>query len=41
MLGKIDKVIEIVSKKLPSDFPVKIYEPIFEGMLLARKKLFL
>ncbi len=39
MLEKVAIVIEQVSAKLPSKFPDKISQPIFEGMLLAKKKL--
>jgi serine/threonine-protein kinase HipA len=39
MLGKVDSVIEQVSKKLPSKFPHKIYEPIFSGMKSTRDRL--
>lgn len=39
MLEKVEGVIETVSVKLPKEFPSKISQPIFEGMLLAKKKL--
>ncbi|MEO8400297.1 MAG: type II toxin-antitoxin system HipA family toxin [Gammaproteobacteria bacterium] len=39
MLDRVDSVIEQVTSKLPKKFPRKIYEPIFEGMRLAKDKL--
>ena len=39
MLGKVDTVIRQVADKLPSRFPSKICQPIFDGMLLAKSKL--
>lgn len=39
MLQKVEPVIEQVIKILPKKFPLKISEPIFNGMLLAKKKL--
>ncbi len=39
MLQQVDSVIDIVSTKLPKEFPNKISQSIFEGMLLAKKKL--
>lgn len=39
MLGKIDTVIDEVSKNLPADFPNKISQPIFDGMLFAKSVL--
>lgn len=38
-LNKVESVIEQVSKKLPKDFPKKISDPIFDGMLKAKKHL--
>lgn len=39
MLEKVDTVIEQVSDKLPKRFPRKIYEPIFDGIKIAKNKL--
>lgn len=39
MLYKVDMVVEKVSDNLPSKFPRKIYQPIFKGMQLAKRKL--
>jgi serine/threonine-protein kinase HipA len=39
MLSKVETVIEQVTKNLASDFPSRISQPIFDGMLLARNKL--
>ena len=39
MLEKVDGVIETISAQLPTKFPSKISQPIFEGMLLAKKRL--
>lgn len=39
MLQQVDSVIDTVSTKIPKEFPDKISQPIFEGMLLAKKKL--
>jgi serine/threonine-protein kinase HipA len=39
MLEKIDAVIQRVTNKLPEKFPSKISEPIFNGMLLLKRKL--
>lgn len=38
-LNKVEGVIDIISQKLPKDFPVKISQPIFEGMLRAKKNI--
>lgn len=35
---KVDTVIHQVSKKLPRQFPNKICQPIFEGMVAVKKK---
>lgn len=40
MLKQVDAVIERVSKKLPDTIPSKIYQPVFEGMLLVKQKLY-
>jgi len=39
MLEKVDLVIEETSAILPDNFPSKIVEPIFKGILLAKHKL--
>ena len=39
MLNKIDLVIEQISDKLPTQFPSKIYKPIFAGLKIAKAKL--
>lgn len=39
MLMKVEKVIDQVSNNLPKEFPTKISQPIFDGMLLAKRKL--
>lgn len=39
MLSEMDIVIEQVSRKIPSEFPDKIAQPILSGMLLVRNKL--
>ncbi len=39
MLEKVERVIEQVSDNLPKRFPSKIYQPVFDGMLLAKRKL--
>ncbi len=39
MLSRVDSVIDAVSQKLPKDFPSKIADPVFNGMLLSKKKL--
>jgi serine/threonine-protein kinase HipA len=38
-LNKVESVVEAVSKKLPKDFPKEISEPIFKGMIKAKKHL--
>lgn len=39
MLNKLDSVIQIVSQKLPVDFPVQVSQSIFEGMQLTKRQL--
>jgi serine/threonine-protein kinase HipA len=39
MLMKVETVIEQVAKKLPNNFPTEISQPIFDGILLAKRKL--
>lgn len=39
MLSQLDEVINVVSKKIPSNFPELIAESIFSGMLKARNNL--
>lgn len=39
MLEQVDGVISTVSAKLPKEFPNKIAQPIFDGLLTAKKKL--
>jgi hypothetical protein len=39
MLQKVDSVITKVSAKLPQKFPSKIFQPIFDGMRLMKRKL--
>jgi serine/threonine-protein kinase HipA len=39
MLARVEGVIEFVSDKLPSKFPKKVSQPIFDGMRLAKRKL--
>lgn len=39
MLEKVDAVIEQVSNKLPDKFPSNIYQPIFDGMRMAKCRL--
>jgi serine/threonine-protein kinase HipA len=39
MLAKVDSVIETVTNHLPSKFPHKIYQPIFDGLLWAKRQL--
>ncbi len=39
MLEQTDEVIQKVSCKLPKKFPRKISEPIFEGMVLLKRRL--
>lgn len=40
MLGNVDTVIQKVSDKLPKKFPSQIYQPIFDGMQIAKDRLF-
>jgi serine/threonine-protein kinase HipA len=39
MLEKVDFVLQQVSAKLPSNFPINISQSIFDGMLLAKSRL--
>lgn len=39
MLSQVENVIEEVRTKLPTDFPSNIAHPIFNGMILAKRRL--
>ncbi|TAK79163.1 MAG: type II toxin-antitoxin system HipA family toxin, partial [Gammaproteobacteria bacterium] len=39
MLEKVDGVIDHLSRQLPKDFSNKISQPVFEGMLVVKRKL--
>jgi len=41
LLAKVEPVIDEVSKKMPSAFPKKISQPIFDGLLEAKRGLVL
>jgi serine/threonine-protein kinase HipA len=36
LIGSLEATIEQVGSQLPADFPARVYEPLFEGMLSAR-----